>query len=120
MDIKFNLKDIIIPLRYTTIHSLTFELVDKLYQSGLYLERKRRYSSNSNFKKIPRGLPLFNMSFMKKNQFLHLPAKTVFHFPNPGFREHTGTLSFESEVCCQLLKESLWSDRPSPYGHILP
>lgn len=109
--------------RYTTIHSLTFKLVDELYQSGLYLERKRRYSSKSNLKKIPRELPLFNMSFMKKNQFLrflHLPAKTLFHFPNPGFREHTGALSFESTVCWQLLKERLWSDLPSPYRHILP
>ena len=50
--------------RYTTIHSLTFKLVDELYQSGLYLERKRRYSSKSSLKKIPREFPLFNMSFM--------------------------------------------------------
>lgn len=40
MDIKFNLKDHHHSLGYTTIHSLTFKLVDKLYQSGLYLERK--------------------------------------------------------------------------------
>lgn len=41
MDIKFNLKDIIIPLRYTTIHSLTFKLVDNFIKVAIFGEEEK-------------------------------------------------------------------------------
>lgn len=67
--------------RYTAIHSLTLKLVDELYQSELYLERKRRYSSNSNFKKIRREPHCLICLLWRKISFSTYLPKHSFIFP---------------------------------------
>ena len=118
MDTKFNLKD--------NHHFMHIQPAIRWHSSWLtnfikvgYLGRERRYSYNSNCKKISRELPVFNV-FYEDTSFSTCLRKHSYIFPILA-SENTQVPYHLSPRCVgSFLKESLWSDLPSPCRHSLP